>query len=65
MKIAKSAKECLDVIKKYRVDLFLLDISMPEMDGIELASIIKEKYGKQTKIIMLSANSEDDIDHPI
>ena len=65
VKIAKNAKECLDVIKKYRVDLFLLDISMPEMDGIELASIIKEKYGKQTKIIMLSANSEDDIDHPI
>ena len=53
------------MIKKYRADLFLLDISMPEMDGIELASILREKYGKQAKIIMLSANSEDDIDHPI
>ena len=62
VKIAKSARECLDVIKKYRADLFLLDISMPEMDGIELATILREKYGKQVKIIMLSANSEDDID---
>jgi signal transduction histidine kinase/FixJ family two-component response regulator len=62
VKIAKSARECLDVIKKYRANLFLLDISMPEMDGIELATILREKYGKQVKIIMLSANSEDDID---
>ena len=65
VKIAKSARECLDVIKKYRANLFLLDISMPEMDGIELATILREKYGKQVKIIMLSANSEDDIDHSI
>ena len=65
VKIAKSARECLDVIKKYRANLFLLDISMPEMDGIELATILREKYGKQVKIIMLSANSEDDIGHQI
>jgi CheY-like chemotaxis protein len=38
---------------------------MPEMDGIELATILREKYGKQVKIIMLSANSEDDIDRSI
>lgn len=62
VKIAKSGQECLDLIKKYRIDLFLLDISMPEMDGIELAKILRKKYGTQAKIIMLSANSEDDID---
>ena len=65
VEIAKSARECLDLVKKYRANLFLLDISMPEMDGIELATILREKYGKQVKIIMLSANSEDDIDHSI
>jgi DNA-binding response OmpR family regulator len=38
---------------------------MPEMDGIELASILRNKFGKKSKIIMLSANSEDDIDPTI
>lgn len=61
-KTATSAKECLDLTKKYQVDLFLLDISMPEIDGIELASLLRAKYGEETKIIMLSANSEEDID---
>ena len=35
---------------------------MQEMDGIELALLLRAKYGKKAKIIMLSANSEDDID---
>ena len=38
---------------------------MPEMGGIKLASILRNKFGKQTKIIMLSANSKDDIDPKI
>ena len=47
VKIAKSARECLDVIKKYRANLFLLDISMPEMDGIELATILRENMANK------------------
>ena len=62
VKIAKSAAECLSLIEKHPVDLFILDISMQEMDGIELALLLRAKYGKKAKIIMLSANSEDDID---
>ena len=61
VKTAKSAKECINLTEKYLVDLFILDISMPEIDGIELASLLRAKYGEKTKIIMLSANSEEEV----
>lgn len=41
---AESAKLALDVLKDKNVDVLLSDIIMPEMDGFQLAAIVKEKY---------------------
>jgi CheY-like chemotaxis protein len=45
-------------------DLIISDIKMPEMNGIELASIIRKK-NKEIPIILMTASSGIDIDHSI
>jgi two-component system, cell cycle sensor histidine kinase and response regulator CckA len=40
----ESAKKALDILEHEAVDLLISDIIMPEMDGYQLAAIVKEKY---------------------
>ncbi|MBU7314244.1 response regulator transcription factor [Paenibacillus oleatilyticus] len=49
--------EALSVLQKEDVDLIVLDIMMPKMDGIEACLKIREQ--KHMPIIMLSAKSQD------
>jgi len=49
--------EALNVLKNEDVDLIILDIMMPIMDGLE--TCIKIREDKNMPIIMLSAKSED------
>ena len=58
--IASDGKELISKLKKdSRVDLILLDIEMPEMDGIEATQIIKSNY-PQIKIIMFTTFDNDE-----
>ena len=61
--MTKSASNGLEAIKKaYRFipDIILLDVMMPEMDGIEACIKIREiKSLSNTRIIFLSARGED------
>jgi DNA-binding NarL/FixJ family response regulator len=50
---ASSAKECLMFLEKNIVDVILMDINLPDMNGIELCAKVKEAY-PQIKIIALS-----------
>lgn len=54
--IAKSGTQALQTLSSNDIDLFLVDIEMPEMSGIELIDRIRkiEKY-KQTPIMIISA----------
>ena len=58
-----SAFDGIDVIDKLAVnqniDLILMDIEMPKMNGIEATEIIKQKY-PQIKIIMLTVFDNDE-----
>lgn len=49
--------EALDIIKKEDVHLVLLDIMMPQLDG--LSTTLKIRQEKNIPIIILSAKSED------
>ena len=53
----------LDLIEKleknHNIDLILMDIEMPKMNGIEATEIIKNKY-PQIKIIMLTVFDNDE-----
>jgi DNA-binding NarL/FixJ family response regulator len=48
--------EALEIVKKGTVDFIILDISMPEMDGIELSKILKKQY-PNVKILIVSTHS--------
>ena len=53
----ESAKTFLDEIKKDMPDLVLLDIMLPEMDGMEVLGILKELY-RDLPVIMVTAKSD-------
>ncbi|WP_300902369.1 response regulator transcription factor [uncultured Clostridium sp.] len=54
---ASNAKEAIKIIENKKIDLILLDIMMPHMDGIEACMKIRKE--KNMPIIMISAKSED------
>lgn len=60
IKKANNGIEALNIIKTAAVDLIILDISMPEMDGIELTKILKKNYPK-IKILVVSTHSNVNI----
>ncbi|MCU6712488.1 response regulator [Paenibacillus sp. J5C_2022] len=57
MGAASGGKEALAMIERDPPHLLLTDITMPGMDGLQLASIVKERW-PQVRIIILTAYSE-------
>lgn len=47
-----SGKEALEYLESNSVDLIVTDIRMPDMDGFELLSIVKEKYPKILRVAL-------------
>ncbi len=60
VKSANNGKKAVEKAKKYIPDIIILDVMMPEMDGIEACQELK-KISKlsNTRIIFLSARGED------
>ncbi len=56
---AANGKELLDKLESVQVDILLLDLQMPEMDGFETSIIINEKY-PDIKILILTLQKEED-----
>lgn len=54
---AYTGKEALAVLEKEEIHLVLMDIMMPEMDGISALSVLREK--SNVPVILLTAKSED------
>src|SRR6204780_3287295 len=60
---ATSAKEALEVLLKTDIAVVLMDMTMPELDGFELASTIRQQPRFQrTAIIFISAVHLTDLD---
>ena len=60
---ASSAREALDFLLKLDVAVVLLDVSMPELDGFELAAMIRQHPRfEKTAIIFISAVLMTDFD---
>lgn len=59
---AQSGRDALKLVASENVDLVLLDVMMPEMNGIEVAEKIKQSEQSETPIIFITAlNSSDEI----
>jgi len=57
--LAERGEACLRLAAEHDVHLFLLDISMPDMDGWALAAKLREGSHAHTPILMVSANAFD------
>lgn len=54
---AYNGREALEIAKKQEIHLIILDIMMPEMDGIH--ALLKLREDSSIPVILLSAKSED------
>ena len=55
--VAFSAEEALDILDKITVDLIVLDVMLPGMDGFEFAKLIRD-HRMDTPILMVTALGE-------
>lgn len=55
---AENGQEALDVLEESEIDVILMDIRMPVMNGVECTKIVKEKY-PDTKVLILTTFDDD------
>ena len=53
---AATGKEALDKVKEQQWDLVLMDVKMPEMNGLEALAAIKE-HDPRTFVVLMTAHS--------
>lgn len=59
---AYDGEEAWQLIKQERYDLFILDIIMPKIDGLQLCKMIRQNLGYSIPILMVTAlGTTDDI----
>lgn len=56
---ASDGKMALDLISKNNYDIIFMDLSMPEIGGIEVIKEIRKKYGKVPEIVVVTGYSDD------
>jgi len=60
----KNGRECLDAIEREKPDLLILDVMMPEMNGLDVAGKIRANpKTKKTMIIFLTVLGSKEINH--
>ena len=60
--LATNGIEVLDLMTRRRYDLVLMDVHMPEMDGLEATRRIRERWpqSERPKIIAMTANAMEE-----
>lgn len=53
-----NGQEALQAVERYRPDVLVLDVRMPQMDGIELLRIVHERQ-LPVKVVLLTASLDD------
>lgn len=61
---AANGKEALDLIANNKVDIAVLDINMPIMNGVEATRIIKKQY-PETKVLILTMHDGGEFIHEL
>jgi HlyD family secretion protein len=56
---ADNGKTAIELVDRLKPDIILLDLEMPEMDGISVSKIICQQY-PQTKVVILSSHERED-----
>ncbi len=54
---ASDGRTCMEILKKTVVDVVILDVKMPGINGIETLKTIKQKYKNKVQVILLTGNA--------
>ena len=57
--LAEDGRKVLDLLKKTLPDIILMDIRMPELDGVQCTKVVKKKF-PDVKIIILTTFDDDE-----
>lgn len=61
VQLASDGKTGLELIREFRPDIVLLDLQMPEVDGLEVLRTLRgEDWGKQLPVIILTNLGEEE-----
>lgn len=60
-KVARNGREALDEIEQDGIDLMLLDLVMPEMDGFSVLTKLKQKDANVPVIVLSNLSQEEDL----
>jgi PAS domain S-box-containing protein len=55
--VAYNGKEALDMLRKYQVDLILMDIQMPELNGFDTTKIIRKEFQKDKYLPIIAVTA--------
>lgn len=57
--VASNGIEAVALVERLRPDIVLMDVKMPEMDGVDAARLISSRY-PETKVVMLSTFMDEE-----
>jgi DNA-binding NarL/FixJ family response regulator len=57
--IAENGRAAVEIVRREKPDIVLMDVRMPTLDGVEATRIIKAEHG-DAKVIMLSTFDDDE-----
>lgn len=58
---AENAKKGFDILENENIDIIIMDLGLPDIDGVEATKQIKEKYPSKKVIILSSHEKEEDV----
>ena len=58
---AESAERAFDILESYPIDLIVMDLGLPGMDGIEATQKVKEQYSDIKVVVLTSHNDEQEV----
>ena len=58
-RVARDGDEALAEVERFRPDLVLLDVMLPDLDGFEVCQRLRAEGWAELKIVMLTAKGRD------